>query len=132
MRAGQGRRSCSEGWSYQNLKDPSVLSNPPSISKSNELESSPFLIDSTAPVVTGFSVTGNRISFAVEDKTSIIADVLYSFDGNLWYPVFPKDMLNDSKNENFEFNLSKLKAKKFIFLKVMDEYENCKVFQEEF
>jgi hypothetical protein len=42
------------------------------------------------------------------------------------------DMLNDSKNETFDFNLRNLRAKKFIFLKVMDEFENCKVFQEEF
>jgi hypothetical protein len=108
------------------------LANPPSLSKSSDLVSSPFLIDSTAPLVTNFSVTGNRIRFTVEDKTSIISNVLYSFDGKLWYPVFPVDMLNDSKNETFDFNLVNLQGKKFIFLKVMDEFENCKVFQEEF
>lgn len=108
------------------------LANPPSLAKTSELVSSPFLIDSTAPVVTDFSVTGNRIRFTVEDKTSIISNVFYSFDGKLWYPVFPVDMLNDSKNETFDFNLANLQGKKFIFLKVMDEFENCKVFQEEF
>lgn len=108
------------------------LANPPSLSKSNDIISSPFLIDSTAPVINNFSITGNRIRFTMEDKTSIIAKVLYSFDGKLWYPVFPVDMLNDSKNENFDFNLNKLQTKKFIFLKVMDEFENCNVFQEEF
>lgn len=108
------------------------LSNPPSLSKSNAMVCSPFLIDSTAPVVTNFSVTGNRIGFTVVDKTSIISNVLYSFDSKLWYPVFPVDMLNDSKNETFDFSLKNLRAKKFIFLKVMDEFENCKVFQEEF
>jgi len=108
------------------------LSNPPSLSKSSDMVSSPFLIDSTAPVVTNFSVTGNRIQFIVEDKTSIISNVFYSFDGKLWYPVFPVDMLNDSKNETFDFNLKNLQAQKFIFLKVLDEFENCKVFQEEF
>jgi hypothetical protein len=108
------------------------LSNPPSLSKSNAMVSSAFLIDSTAPVVTDFSVTGNRIQFTVEDKTSIISNVFYSFDGKLWYPVFPVDMLNDSKSETFDFNLKNLQAQKFIFLKAMDEFENCKVFQEEF
>ncbi len=108
------------------------LSNPPTLSKSSDMVSSPFLIDSTAPVVTNFSVTGNRIQFTVEDKTSIIANVFYSFDGKLWYPVFPVDMLNDSKSETFDFNLKNLRAQKFIFLKVMDEFENRKVFQEEF
>ncbi|UCH95737.1 MAG: hypothetical protein JSV88_02520 [Candidatus Aminicenantes bacterium] len=108
------------------------LSNPPSMAKSNDLVSSPFLIDSTAPEVSGFSVAGNRIRFTVEDKTSIIANVFYSFDGKLWYPVFPVDTINDSKTENFDFSPGNLQAKKFIFLRVMDEFENCKVFQEEF
>jgi len=108
------------------------LANPPSLSKSSDMVSSPFLIDSTAPGVTNFSVIGNRIQFTVEDKTSIIANVLYSFDGKLWYPVFPVDLLNDSKIETFDFSLANLQGKKFIFLKVMDEFENCKVFQEEF
>jgi hypothetical protein len=108
------------------------LSNPPSISKSAALESSPFLIDSTAPEVSNVSITGSTIRFTVEDKTSLIARVLYSFDGKLWYPVFPEDMINDSKIENYNFNLNKLPSRKFIFLKVMDEFDNAKVFQEEF
>ncbi len=108
-----------------------TLSNPPSLAKSNELVSSPFIIDSTAPVAANFSVTGNRLVFTVEDKTSLISKVWYSFDGKLWYPVFPVDMLNDSKLENFDFSINNLQSKKMIFLKVMDEFDNCKVFQEE-
>lgn len=108
------------------------LANPPSLAQSTTMESTPFLIDSTAPVVTDFSVTGKRILFLVKDKTSVISRVLYSFDGKLWYPVFPIDMINDSKSEKFDFNLKDLPVKKFIFLKVMDEFDNCKVFQKEF
>jgi hypothetical protein len=114
------------------VKADDSLSNPPSLSKSNAMVSSPFLIDSTAPVVTNFSVTGNRIQFTVEDKTSIVSNVFYSLDSKLWYPVFPVDMLNDSKTEAFDFDLKNLRAQKYIFLKVMDEFENCNVFQEEF
>jgi len=108
------------------------LANPPSIAKSTTMDSSPFLIDSTAPVVIDFSVTGKRILFTVEDKTSIISSVLYSFDGELWFPVFPIDMINDSKSETFDFHLKNIPTKKFIFLKVVDEFENSKVFQKEF
>jgi sugar lactone lactonase YvrE len=108
------------------------LSNPPSISKTNTLDSSPFLIDSTAPVVSDVLISGSNIRFTVEDKTSLIARVLYSFDGKLWYPAFPEDMINDSRIEHYNFNLNKLPSKKFIFLKVMDEFNNAKVFQEEF
>ena len=108
------------------------LANPPSIAKSTTLDSTPFLIDSTAPVVTNFSVTGTKIRFTVEDKTSVISRVLYSFDGELWFPVFPVDMINDSKSETFDFQLKNVPAKKFVFIKVMDEFENSKVFQKEF
>jgi hypothetical protein len=108
------------------------LANPPAIRKKHAMTSSPFLIDSTAPVVSGFSAAGKRISFTVKDQTSIIAKVLYSFDGKLWFPVFPKDMINDSRSESYDFNLNRLQNKKIIFLKVIDEFENAKVFQEEF
>jgi hypothetical protein len=108
------------------------LANPPAIRKTHTMTSSPFLIDSTAPVVKNFTVTGKRIGFTVTDATSNIAKVLYSFDGKLWYPVFPKDMINDSRSESFDFNLNPSQNKKIIFLKVIDEFENAKVFQEEF
>jgi len=106
------------------------LSNPPDAVKQHELESSPFLIDSTAPRVSAFTVTDKRLRFDVEDDTSIIASVLYSLDGKLWYPVFPKDMLNDSKAESYEFTLNT--DKKLVFLKVVDEFDNEKVFQKEY
>jgi sugar lactone lactonase YvrE len=107
------------------------LSNPPAMAKSQALVSAPFLIDSTAPVISNFSAVGTRIRFNVVDQTSIIANVLYSFDGKLWYPVFPVDMINDSKSETFDVDLKNLRSKTFIFLKALDEFGNCSVFQEE-
>ncbi len=107
-----------------------TLSNPPAMAQSHVLESSPFLIDSTAPVISGFSVANKRITFTVTDLTSIVAKVLYSFDGILWFPVFPTDKLNDSKAETFDFTLN-TSSKAIILLKVSDEFGNAKVFQEE-
>jgi hypothetical protein len=103
------------------------------MSKSTTLISSPFLIDSTAPVVTNYSVQQRRVIFTVSDKTSLVAKVLYSYDGKIWFPVFPVDMIADSKTENYDFNLNDMdKSKnKYIFIKVMDEFDNCKVFQKE-
>jgi hypothetical protein len=68
----------------------------------------------------------------VEDKTSLISRVLYSFDSEIWYPVFPIDKITDSKSENFDFNLIIKGGKKYIFVKVIDEFNNSKVFQKEF
>jgi hypothetical protein len=107
------------------------LSNPPAMAQSHILVSAPFLIDSTAPVISNFSAVGTRIRFNVVDRTSIIANVLYSFDGKLWYPVFPVDMINDSKSETFDIDLKNLGSQRSIFLKALDEFGNCSVFQEE-
>lgn len=109
-----------------------ALANPPSAARSHSLESTPFLIDSTAPVVANFALTGKTMTFSVTDQTSIIADVSYSLDGKLWFPVFPVDMLNDSGSESFDFNLPERPVNKLVFIKVTDEFENSKVFQKEF
>lgn len=109
-----------------------ALANPPDLARTGQLESNPFLIDSTAPVVRDFTVTGTRVRFTVTDQTSIIAGVHYSLDGKLWYPLFPIDMINDSNSESFDVNIKELRSGKFIFLKVRDEYDNSNVFQEEF
>lgn len=108
------------------------LSNPPSLTKANTLVSSSFIIDSTTPTINGFSVTGEQVRFQVVDKTSIIAQVNYSFDGKLWFPVFPTDMLNDSTSETYDFQLKNLRSRQYIFLQVIDEYDNRGVFQQEF
>lgn len=107
------------------------LDNPPSISKSNTIISPPFIIDSTAPIIRNFSIVDNIVRFDAGDRTSKISSVLYSFDGNIWYPIFPDDLINDSKSEKFNLNLKKLNPKKIILIKVMDEFKNYKVFQKE-
>lgn len=113
------------------------LANPPALVKTNTKTSTPFIIDSTAPVVKNFSSQTRRINFGVVDETSLIADVLLSIDGKMWYPIFPTDMINDSKAENYSFDLNSsaakkgLNPKKVIFIKVVDEFNNYKVFQRE-
>lgn len=107
------------------------LANPPGMAKTTELISSPFLIDSTAPEITGFALQGTRLTFTVNDKTSLVTGVFYSYDGKLWYPVFPVDLIADSKSEKFDFNLKGKKDNKYIFIKVLDEFDNNKVFQKE-
>lgn len=107
------------------------LSNPPGMAQTAELVSAPFVIDSTAPVVNGFSKQGQKVAFTVNDQTSPVAKVLYSYDGKLWFPVFPTDMISDSKTETFSFNLGNKKGRKYVFIKVVDEFANSKVFQKE-
>ncbi len=112
------------------------LANPPDMTETASLVSSPFLVDSTAPELTNFSLQPGphrRAVFTVADKTSLVSGVFYSYDGELWFPVFPVDMIADSRSENYSFILKDMDAgkNKYIFIKVTDEFDNSKVFQKE-
>jgi hypothetical protein len=109
------------------------LSNPPSQSRSHTLTSQSFLIDSTAPVLGDFALQTNQMTFTVIDNLSVVKNVLYSFDGKLWFPLAPTDMIADSSSESFKVSLNKLirKGKNVIFLKLIDEFDNTKVYQKE-
>ncbi|MCP4220567.1 MAG: hypothetical protein GY765_38425, partial [bacterium] len=106
-------------------------SNPPTMALSHQLVNTSFLIDSTAPLLTGFTRQGKKIAFTVTDAVSIISHVRYSYDGKMWFPLFPVDKISDSKKESYDFVLKDIVGKKIIFIKVADEYKNSKVFQEE-
>ncbi|MGE5343287.1 MAG: hypothetical protein ACM3SY_17600 [Candidatus Omnitrophota bacterium] len=108
-----------------------TLSNPPATAKSATLVSSPFIIDSTPPTLTNFSAMGTRVRFTAQDQMSIIADVSYSVDGKLWFPLFPVDGVNDSKSESYDVDLKGPGAKKIVFLRAQDDYDNSTVFQTE-
>jgi len=109
------------------------LSNPPSQSRSHFLTSQSFLIDSTAPVLSEFSLMNNLMAFNVTDDLSIVKDVCFSFDGKLWYPLAPADQISDSNSERYSVSVSQLprQNRNIIFLKLSDEYGNSKVYQKE-
>ncbi|HEX7503315.1 MAG TPA: hypothetical protein VF451_07820, partial [Acidobacteriota bacterium] len=88
------------------------------------------IVDSTAPALSEFSAAGNNIRFTASDESSAVVQVLYSFDGKEWYPVFPEDMIGDSRSEKFNLSLNNPKNSRVLFLKLIDEYNNYKVFQK--
>jgi hypothetical protein len=107
-----------------------ALDNTPAWVKTATKISSSFIIDSTAPILTGLAVNVNNVSFTVSDETSALALVNYSLDGKEWFPVFPEDMVTDSKIEKFNFILTKKLDSHVLFIKVIDEFNNYKVFQK--
>ena len=107
-----------------------ALDNTPAWIKTATKISSPFIIDSTAPVLSEFSVAGGNVSFTASDESSALALVNYSLDGKEWFPVFPEDMVTDSKSEKFNFVLNNPKNSRVLFIKVIDEFDNYKVFQK--
>jgi hypothetical protein len=106
------------------------LDNAPTWAKTAARVSSPFIIDSTAPLLSGFSVAGRTIRFTASDEASAVALAQYSLDGKEWFPVLPDDLVGDSRVETFRFELGNPKNSRTLFIKLSDEYDNYKVFQK--
>ncbi|MEI6614423.1 MAG: hypothetical protein WCL37_05965 [Chrysiogenales bacterium] len=104
-----------------------ALDNTPAWIKTATKISSPFTIDSTAPVLTDFVVSGNNVAFTASDESSVLAMVNYSLDGKEWFPVFPEDMVIDSKIEKFNFTMTNKLDAHVLFIKIIDEFNNYKV-----
>jgi hypothetical protein len=107
-----------------------ALDNTPAWIKTASKISFPFVIDSTAPLLSEFNFAGGTVSFTASDESSSLHLVSYSLDGKDWYPVFPEDMVTDSKVEKFKFILNNPKQSLVLFVKVVDEFANYKVFQQ--
>src|SRR5207237_10117796 len=74
-------------------------SNPPEIALRGEMESRPFIIDNTPPVVTmnPERIDGRRPSVAIESagQSSTLSQAEIAIDTGDWRPVFPKDGIVD-------------------------------------
>ncbi len=103
--------------------------NPPNMAKSAELVSTPFIIDSTPPDITQFTAEGNQIRFTIQDSTSVIRLVQFSWDGETWFPLFPDDLISDSGIESYSIKATS--AKKILFIRAEDEFGNGKVYQKD-
>jgi len=105
-----------------------ALTNPPDLARSSEIISSTFTIDSTPPDIGQFNASGNQISFTAEDTTSAIRMVQYSWDGEHWLPIFPDDLISDSRIETY--SVRPTASARMIFIKAEDEQGNGKVYQK--
>jgi hypothetical protein len=107
-----------------------VLDNTPAWVKTATKTSSPFIIDSTAPLLADFVAGNGSVSFTVRDESSMLGQVSYSLDGKEWLPVFPDDMVVDSKSERFTLKVTGKPGAQTLFIKASDESGNDKVFQK--
>lgn len=106
------------------------LDNPPAGVRSAVRNSAPFIIDSTAPLLSEFSVAGRSVRFKAEDQASAVALAQYSLDGKEWIPVFPDDRVGDSRVETYRFELSNPKNSRLLLIRLSDEFGNDKVFHK--
>ena len=83
------------------------LSNPPDRVTRHSLESRPFIVDNTPPVVTQLKLAGTKLQGTVTDGVSIIVRIEFSVVGSkVWYPIFPTDGVFDQTTENFDVDLA--------------------------
>jgi hypothetical protein len=105
-----------------------VPSNPPDQTLSSMLTSDPFLIDNTAPEITGLSgsASGTRIDvrFHAKDALSTIGKAEYSINGGDWIVVEPVTRLTDSQEEDYRMSIERTPGETTIAVRVSDEFEN--------
>ncbi len=77
-----------------------------------ELESRPFIITNTTPLIeiVGQKLNGKKVDvqFRAKVPTGRIATAEFSIDGGEWYLIFPIDGIADSPQEDYQFSTPEL------------------------
>jgi hypothetical protein len=105
-------------------------SNPAELALKGEMESRPFTIDNTPPVVSmkleGLDGRKARIAIDAADQTSTLSQAEVAIDTGDWRPVFPKDGILDSKSESFSYLSGDLTAGEHVIaFRVYDQNDNA-------
>jgi len=105
-----------------------AASNPPGNGLTDSLESSPFLIDNTPPVIRNLAaaVNGNRmtITFTAADASTILTKAEYSVNAAEWVYVEPTTKLSDSREHSYSITVDRPAGELTIAVRVTDEFEN--------
>lgn len=105
-----------------------ALSNPPDQALSSTRETDPFLIDNTAPEISGLNGTPSggkiEVSFHVKDALSVLGKAEYSVNGGEWVVVEPTTRLTDSKEHDYRVLVDRSPGEVTIAVRAADEYEN--------
>jgi hypothetical protein len=105
-------------------------SNPPDLTLRGEMESRPFIIDNTPPVVTmtldRLESKRARVAIEAADQTSTLTQAEVAIDTGDWRPVFPKDGIIDSKSESFSYLSGELTSGEHVIaFRVYDQNDNA-------
>jgi len=103
-------------------------SNPGDTALTGEMESSPFEIDNTPPVITVSNVRADGaatlLTFDVKDDHSPILRVEFSVDGQHWRGVFPTDGIADSREEHYVVTIDEPIGPRGVTLRASDSMNN--------
>lgn len=101
-------RSLPDGWYELKLVASDEPTEPPGATLAAEKLSRPFLVDNTAPAVTGLKAATPdqktatcRVSFSAQDSLSPIAVARVSVNAGDWVALEPQDQVFDSGKESF-------------------------------
>ena len=103
-------------------------SNPPDQALSSSLESEPFLIDNTPPVIGGLTASSSggkiHIQFHAKDALSTLGKAEYSINGGDWMVVEPTTRLTDSTELDYRVETDRGSGEATIAVRVSDEFDN--------
>jgi sugar lactone lactonase YvrE len=104
--------------------------NPADLALRGEMESRPFSIDNTPPVVTMKleTIEKGRVRIAIDavDQTSTLNDAEVAIDTGDWRPVFSKDGIIDSKSESFSYLSGDLPSGEHVIaFRIYDQNDNA-------
>ena len=106
--------SAPDGTYVVRLEASDALANAPGTALRGWLDSAPFDIDNSAPVIElqPVRLNGGRatVAFTVTDAHSPIRHVGYSLDAERWQVLYPTDGIPDSKIEHFEVTIAAVAA----------------------
>ena len=103
-------------------------SNTPEQTLTSLRESDRFLIDNSAPEISGLTaaVQGTKIEvrFHAKDALNVLAKAEYSVNGGEWKVVEPTTRLTDSEEHDYRFEADRGPGEATIAVRVSDAYEN--------
>jgi hypothetical protein len=104
-------------------------SNTPGKQLEASLESDPFLIDNTPPVIEGLTAARNganlQVKWRARDASSLLTSAEYSVNGGEWKTVDPVTVLTDSPEHDYVLVIENAKpGEHTLAVRVMDEFEN--------
>jgi hypothetical protein len=106
-------------------------SNPPGKGLTDSLESDPFLVDNTPPVIRNLAATGNgnrvTITFNATDASTILTKAEYSINATEWIYLEPTTKLSDSRDHSYTVTVDRPAGELTIAVRVTDEFENHSV-----
>jgi hypothetical protein len=126
--------SMTDGAYYLKIAASDERANAPGEALSMERESDRFVVDNTAPGISGMTAepmsppaaSGATVRFRASDATSAIVDAQYSLDAGDWTVVLPADGVSDALEESYAITLRDNLAagEHTLAVRVYDQYDN--------